>query len=161
MCLGYSFMSTETMSLSYWTDLPALMRQSSWQLNSHLQHSPEIQMCRGRPRQSLLIKKTHLISLRCVFLHPDNEKWYWLTFEGKNSSMCEEILWSSRTNLAQQTEKGNLPSSCLPAYSGLRDLCLVPWGFSNRQMTFEHNSFTRASLFILCLHFEDRKNWAG
>ncbi len=57
MWLGYSFMGPEIVSLSYWSDLATLMLQPLWQLNSHPQHSLEIQMSLDLNRQSVLIKR--------------------------------------------------------------------------------------------------------
>lgn len=84
-------------------------------------------------------------------LSTETEQSYWLTFK-KGKETCEEKLRLSRTSVAQQTEREISP---VPVLSGawwltvasLRDSAMAWWHF-------EHCSFTRFGLFILCLHRE-------
>lgn len=118
----------------------------------------------GPPQTLCIDQNTHLISLHCFLFYPDSENLYWLTFEGKrNGSMCEEMLRSSRTNVPQQTEKENLFCYVLPPVcSGLRDPCLVPWGFQQPpDDIFNIIASPGSGLFIWCLHLENREKGAG
>lgn len=73
-------------------------------------------------------------------------------------NVCEEMLWSSRTNPPQHAAKRNL--LCVPPPPSVRSLGIFchPTGISaTARWHFEHNTFTGSDLFVCCLHLGNRE----